>query len=107
MVLSTNEDEKALSPGTGRELGSSAMSKVSSKSKHVIEHKKLGRAKDELEYATNWRRVFIGVYQHLKWLNSYATINHIAMHKILKKFLKEHFENADNIIDKNLREFID
>jgi len=51
--------------------------------------------------------VFIGIYQHLKWLNSYATINHIAMHKILKKFLKEYFENKDNVIDKNLKEFID
>ena len=29
------------------------------------------------------------------------------MHKILKKFLKEYFENQDNIIDKNLREYID
>ena len=29
------------------------------------------------------------------------------MHKILKKFLKEHFESKDNVIDKNLREFID
>lgn len=77
------------------------------KKKYKIEHKKLGRAKDELEYATNWRRVFIGIYQHLKWLNSFATINHIAMHKILKKFTKEYFENKDNVIDKNLKEFID
>ena len=29
------------------------------------------------------------------------------MHKILKKFLKEYFENKDNVIDKNLKEFID
>ena len=29
------------------------------------------------------------------------------MHKILKKFVKEHFESVDNVIDKNLREYID
>lgn len=38
----------------------------------------LDRAKDELEYATNWVRVFKTNYQHLKWLNSFAEINELA-----------------------------
>jgi hypothetical protein len=38
----------------------------------------MGRAKDELEYATNWRRAFTTIFTHLKWLNSYAKINFIA-----------------------------
>lgn len=38
----------------------------------------------------------------LKWLNSYATINNLAMQKILKKFTKEHFELKDNVADKNI-----
>ena len=59
-----------------------------------------------MEFATNWRRVFINIYQHLKWLNSYAVINELAMQKILKKFVKEHFEVKDNIIDKNLTDLI-
>lgn len=46
------------------------------------------------------------MYQQLKWLNSYAVINELAMQKILKKFTKEHFEIKDNVIDKNLNLFI-
>ena len=57
------------------------------------------RAKDELEIATNWQRVFIDIYQQLKWLNSFATINELAVKKILKKFIKEHFELKDNVLN--------
>jgi len=71
-----------------------------------LHKKKVKDAKDELEFATNWRRVFIELYQHMKWLNAYSVINEIAMQKILKKFVKEHFEIKDNVIDKNLTEFI-
>jgi len=42
----------------------------------------------------------------MKWLNAYAVINELAMQKILKKFVKEHFELKDNVIDKNLTAFI-
>lgn len=71
-----------------------------------LDSKKVGNVKDELELATNWTRVFNNVYQNLKWLNAYATINQIAMQKILKKFVKEHFQLKDNVIDKNLLAFI-
>jgi len=39
------------------------------------------QAKDELEYATNWRRAFHQIFTHLKWLNAYAKINYIAAFK--------------------------
>ena len=44
-----------------------------------IEAKDFMAAKDELEFATNWRRVFSEIYQNVKWLNAYAMINHVAM----------------------------
>ena len=37
--------------------------------------------KDELEYATNWRRAFNKIFTHLKWLNAYAKRNEIALLK--------------------------
>lgn len=46
-----------------------------------VQSKTSKKAKDELEYATNWRRAFINIYQHIKWLNAYAKINHIAEQK--------------------------
>lgn len=63
----------------------------SRRSTYLVESKAIHHAKDELEFATNWRRVFTNIYQQLKWLNAYALINHIAMQKILKKAMKEHF----------------
>ena len=56
----------------------------------------LDRAKDELEYATNWVRVFKTNYQHLKWLNSYAEINELAAQKISKKFVKTYFDESQS-----------
>lgn len=67
-----------------------------------IESKSVADAKDELEFATNWRRVFVEVYQKLKWLNSYAKINEVAIQKILLEFADAHFELKDNIIEKQL-----
>lgn len=43
--------------------------------------KHLSALKDELEYATNWRRPFTDLYTQLKWLNAYAKINTIALFK--------------------------
>lgn len=40
-----------------------------------VNFKEITNVKDELEYATNWRRVFNIIFTHLKWLNSYADIN--------------------------------
>lgn len=65
------------------------------------------RAKDEHEFATNWNRVFMDIYTQLKWLNSYAVINELAIKKILKKFMKEHFELKDNIINRKVAQYIE
>jgi hypothetical protein len=56
--------------------------------------------KDELEYATNWRRAFNRIFTHLKWLNSFAKINYIAAVTILDKFMRVYFRVPDNILDK-------
>ena len=46
-----------------------------------VEAQKITKVKDELEYATNWRRAVNLVFTHLKWLNSFAKINQIASKK--------------------------
>ena len=46
-----------------------------------MDRQKITKVKDELEYATNWRRAVNRVFTHLKWLNSYAKINYIASAK--------------------------
>ena len=68
--------------------------------------RRIHSVKDEFEFATNWRRVFMNIYQRLKWLNAFALINYIAMQKIIKKFVKTHFEFKDNVIDKGLLKYI-
>ena len=85
-----------------------SMSQLSNQSKHErhLKTREIKNSKDELEFATNWRRGFLDLYKHFKWLNAYALINELAMQKILKKFMKNYFENKDNIIDKNLTQLI-
>lgn len=70
-------------------------------------HKSQMNAKDELEYATNWRRAFNQIFTHLKWLNAFAKINYIAAYKILKKGMKTFFQVKDNIIDKKIKSIIE
>lgn len=45
----------------------------------TVYDQRIGKIKDELEYATNWRRAFIQLFTRLKWLNAYAQINYIAI----------------------------
>lgn len=61
------------------------MHKIEKQKKKIEEAKirqqkfvKTGTEKDEIEYATNWRRVFQDQFIGLKWLNSFASINFIA-----------------------------
>jgi hypothetical protein len=49
--------------------------------KSRVEAQKITKVKDELEYATNWRRAFNSIFTHLKWLNAYAEINEVALKK--------------------------
>mmetsp|Transcript_13148 Transcript_13148/g.22248 ORF Transcript_13148/g.22248 Transcript_13148/m.22248 type:complete len:198 (-) Transcript_13148:1183-1776(-) len=104
---SVNEDTSKLgTPQTKRKGGKGKPDGGREKEKHV-QTKKVGKAKDELEFATNWRRVFIQIYQHLKWLNAYAQINYVAIQKILKKFCKEYLVLKDNVLDKKLMAYVD
>ena len=48
------------------------------KKKKTVDAQNLNNVKDEVEDAPNWRRAFTKIFQHLKWLNSYAKINYIA-----------------------------
>jgi hypothetical protein len=57
---------------------------VKKKKKEVdikLDTQRLSAVKDELEYATNWRRLYIDLYTRIKWLNAYAKINLIAIFK--------------------------
>lgn len=40
--------------------------------KNTVYQQKEGKIKDELEYATNWRRAYHQLFTRLKWLNAYA-----------------------------------
>jgi len=64
--------------------------------------KRVGKEKDEIEAATNWNRVFINIYQQLKWLNAFAKINFIAEEKSVRKFMKNYFAVQNNVLDKKL-----
>jgi len=56
--------------------------------------------KDELEFATNWRRGFTTLYTKLKWLKAFTKINKVAVIRMKEKFATIYFENSDNVIDK-------
>jgi hypothetical protein len=54
----------------------------------------------------NWKRVFIDLYRNLEWLNSFAELNELAMHKISKKFIKNYFSETDIQFKQDLKEYI-
>ena len=62
-------------------FSSPKMNAIRRKTTMKVEAQKITKVKDELEYATNWRRAVNLVFTHLKWLNSYAKINYIASMK--------------------------
>lgn len=47
---------------------------------------KMGREKDELDYAVSWRRAFLSIFTQLKWLDDFSQINQVAIEKIVEKF---------------------
>jgi hypothetical protein len=53
----------------------------------VVETKDVNAVKDELEYATNWRRGFTSLYTKFKWLKAFKTINREAVLLIKDRFL--------------------
>ena len=62
--------------------------------------------KDEFEQMINWKRVFEQIWQQIRWMISYGQINELALRKIMKKFIKNHFAIKDNTINKKLSEEI-
>lgn len=79
-----------------------SISKKDQKRKSKLMGKETTSAKDELEFATNWNRVFVEIYRNLKWLNAYAMINEIAIQTIMIQFQQEFFEINDNVIEKKV-----
>lgn len=72
----------------------------------VVETKGITKVKDELEYATNWRRGFVSLYTKFKWLKAFTSINKEAVIQTKDRFLKQCFSISDNIIDKNIENFL-
>ena len=60
-------------------------------------------AHDGLDYASSWGRVFNDVYTTVSWLEGFATINHNAALKIIKKFSKNFFSEKENHVQKALK----
>ena len=77
------------------------------KQKSTVHAQREGKVKDELEYATNWRRAFHQLFTKLKWLSAYSKINYIALQKAKTKFMKSYFHIDDNVLDKKLQVYID
>ena len=57
--------------------------------------------------ATNWNRAFQMIHQELKYLNSFAMINQIASEYLILQLMKDVFEIEDNIINKDLKQFLE
>lgn len=62
----------------------------------------MGHVKEEIDYATDWSRMYIHIYTKLRWLNAYGQINYIAAQRCIEKFTKTFFVVSDNILDKKL-----
>ena len=69
-------------------------------------YQNVSKVRDGFEYAINWKRVFIDLYRHLEWLNSYAEINELASKKILKKFNKNFFSDKNNNIIADIDKYL-
>jgi hypothetical protein len=69
-------------------------------------YQNVSKVRDGFEYAINWKRVFIDLYRHLEWLNSYAEINELASKKILKKFNKNFFLDKNNNIIADIDKYL-
>jgi len=73
--LATDNSNSSVDLGDSQNI---SISSVNTKiAKQNSNKQNIKRSKDEFEFATNWSRVFMNTYQHLKWLNAYAMINHL------------------------------
>lgn len=57
---------------------------------------KHGSEKDDLEYSTSWNRAFHNLYTQVSWLDGFVKINELATNKIVKKLIKNFFEDDEN-----------
>lgn len=74
---------------------------------NVLSEKKSRDQHDAGGYSTSWKRAFTDIYTKATWLHGYATINKIAIYKILKKFYKIFIKNCllnDNMYIKEANE---
>lgn len=72
-----------------------------------LSNNKKGQAKDEFDHMINWKRVFEQIWQQIRWLISFAQINELALKKIMKKFIKNHFAIKENTINAKLTSIIE
>lgn len=79
---------------------------VAPKNTSKIYYKLANKSKDEFEYMTNWSRLFEDLWSKIKWLRTFSSINQVAMLKILKKFMKNHFKLKDNVLKLQLQDYI-
>lgn len=56
---------------------------------------------------TNWSRIFEQMYLRIQWLKAFSTINRMAAHRIVNKFIKVNFRIRNNTLDKQLANYID
>lgn len=62
---------------------------------------------DEFKHMTNWSRIFESMYLRIQWLKAYSSINRLAAHRLVTKFVKANFKITNNTIDKQLVNYID
>ena len=58
---------------------------------NAVVSKEVSDTKDELEFATNWRRGFTTLYTKLKWLKAFTKINKVAVLRMKDKFTSIYF----------------
>jgi hypothetical protein len=62
---------------------------------------------DEFKHMTNWSRIFESMYLRIQWLKAFSSINRLAAHRLVTKFVKANFKITNNTIDKQLANYID
>lgn len=56
---------------------------------------------------TNWSRIFEQMYLRIQWLKAFSSINRMAAHRLISKFIKVNFKISDNTLKQQLVNYID
>lgn len=59
-------------------------------------------SEDEVTIATNWTRPFIQLYKEVKWLNSWAILNKMALENGILMVGEKFFKKSDSLVHKCL-----